>query len=383
MLCRRQFAPATQSIMMTSSASSSACLLSQICNFSSSSSTSSSSIFRRQVRLHQQQKQQQQQNPHFSCFLSSSSSSAFMLFPPQLVTSMLFISEATLSATKDLPKTPGNQNAFKVLDLDLTKDTTMEVLTKQFKAQAIKCHPDRPGGSNEMMSELNAAYKIAKENLTDSVSKLGEVQREKKANKEYRQMQNQRADKEEELGKSGGIYSAKRVNVVREQMHKFKNAKDLAAFWETFQAETTDSTSRMINRFEVAIEQALHFKKITMLHETSVRERWLRKMFVKNVWETVHELRQELLRKGARSQQQTALAEEMVAFATAIERKLTEDFHRQAQVMIQGQLKVFAGRATHFVIVICGGAFILRNMAGFIYNNSFTKRYAKGFFGHD
>ena len=106
-------------------------------------------------------------------------------------------------------------------------------------------------------------------------------------------------------------------------------------------------------------------------------------MFVKNVWETVHELRQELLRKGARSQQQTALAEEMVAFATATERKFTEDFHRQAQVMIQGQLKVFAGRATHFVVVIVGGLFILRNVFGFIYNNSFTKRYAKGFFGHD
>lgn len=294
-----------------------------------------------------------------------------------------FVADATLQATKELPKTPGGQNAFKVLDMDLSKDTTMEAVTKQFKARAIKCHPDRPGGSNELMSELNAAYKIAKENLNVAIDKLSETKRAKSANAEYKKMQRQRGDKEEELGRTGGIYSAKRVNVVREQMHKFKNAKELAAHWDQFQAETTDSCSRMINRFELSIEQCLHFKKITMLHEVSVRERWLRKMFVKNIWEAVHEMRQELLRKGARSQQQSALAEEMVAFATATERKLTEDFHRQAQVMIQGQLKVFAGRATSLVVTIVGTVFVFKNVFTFIYNSTFTARYKKGFFGHD
>jgi hypothetical protein len=320
---------------------------------------------------------------HHNHQFQSRQNQQFISAAPMIFTNSRFISDATLQATKDLPKTPGGQNAFKVMDMDVTKETTNEMLTKQFKALAVKCHPDRPGGSNEAMAELNAAFKITKENLTAAMDKLTEVKRHKSANAEFHKMNKQRADKEEDIGRTGGIYSAKRVNVVREQMNKFKSAKDLAAHWDQFQADTTEDCGRMINRLEVAIEQCLHFKKITMLHEISVRERWLRRMFVKNIWESVHELRQELLRKGARSQQQTMLAEEMVAFATATERKLTEDFHRQAQVMIQGQLRVIMGRATSLVITVCLSLWIMKTFMGFIYNNSFSVRYKKGFFGHD
>lgn len=303
--------------------------------------------------------------------------------PALLVSAARFISDTTLHATREVPRTPDGQNPFKVMDLELTADTSMDLITKQFKKQAVSCHPDRPGGSHEKMSELNAAYKIVKENLSLALDKLSEHKRNRAAGTEYRKMQNMRASKEEEIGRTGGIHNngrTKRTNVAREAQHKYKTAAELHTGWETLQADTSDAVTRMIGRYEVAVEQALHFKKLTILHEISVRERWVRKMFVKNVWEQVHEMRQELLRKGARSRQQSELAEEMVAYATATERKLTEDFHRQAQIMVQGQLKVLLERIGNMLFWVTTIVLGLRWLFGAIMASTFSERYKEGFF---
>ena len=302
---------------------------------------------------------------------------------PALMQHARFVSDATLNATRDLPRTPSGQNAFGVMEFDLTKDTTTEMLTKHFKTMAVKCHPDRAGGSNEKMSELNAAHKICKENLNAAIDKLAETKRARSASAEYTKVQQQRANREEEVGRTGGIYSSRRVNVARQGQNNYRNAKELQDAWDLLRTETTDAAQRVIFRFEVAMEQCLHFKKLTMLHEISIRERWLRRMFVKAIWEQVHEMRQELLRKGARSQQQAALAEEMVAFATATERKLTEDFHRQSQVMIQGQAKVIVTRATSLFITFVLVMVTVRSVFGIINGATFSSRYKKAFFAVD
>jgi DnaJ-class molecular chaperone len=45
--------------------------------------------------------------------------------------------------------------------LGISKTSTLEEVNKAFKAEALKCHPDKPGGSHEKFLELTTVYKEA------------------------------------------------------------------------------------------------------------------------------------------------------------------------------------------------------------------------------
>ena len=143
---------------------------------------------------------------------------------------------------------------MRIRTLDGTEELLLLPLPLGFPfRQSLNQHPDLADGSNEKMSELHIAYKIARENHNTAKDKPAETKRPRGANAEYQKMQAQRSTKEDELGRTGGIHSARRVNVAREQNNKFRNAKELQSAYDTFQPETTDAVQRMTLRSEVAI----------------------------------------------------------------------------------------------------------------------------------
>lgn len=296
-----------------------------------------------------------------------------------------WLSSAAHEATRGVPRTPDGHNPYVVMDLDPGTDTTVEDVQKQFKKLAVKRHPDQKGGSNELMSELNAAHKIIKQHHNDVIralreeQQLGSIKRQAKASAGGRRRAAP-SSKEEELGRTGGIPSTQKIRDINNR--KWKNAKEVEVEWEKLREETTERTAKMISRFELALEQCLRFRKTSMATEITVRERWLRKSFSKAVWEDVHEMRGELLKRGARNLQQSEMAEDMVAFASTTQKKLNDDFTRQAQLQLKAQAGIFAVRVVKLVCLVTGVFYGMFRLITGYWANSFAVKFGNAFFGN-
>lgn len=294
----------------------------------------------------------------------------------------VFQSKEFLAASKELPTTPEGRNPYDVLEVTVTQATTLEDISKQFRSLVVKYHPDKPGGSTEKMAEVNLAYKIVKENHEAMLRRMREAESTIKANETYRQHKHARASRDDDLGRSGGVHRrnarAAREAAEASSPRRARSLKEVEAQWEKYKEDTEAAVKSMCNRYELAIQQGKFFRKSATLNEITVRERWLRKSFLKGVWEDVHELRGELLRRGARSAQQSELAEEMVSFASTTQRKLNEDFQRLTQESVQLQSRMFVERA---FFIVCALILFVKSWQWFVsftFNNTLTVRLRKG-----
>lgn len=278
------------------------------------------------------------------------------------------------AATKEVPLTPGGKNPYELFEMPITKSTTLEEIAKQKRELVQKYHPDAPGGSTERMAEINAAHTIIKENHSSVVKRFSEVEVSSKANEAYRQHKSARTQRDEDLGRSGGVNrrNVKAMNQQQAAAMRGRTQKEIEVAWETFRSETEASVLSMCRRYELAVEQGKFFRKSAVLNEITVRERWLRKSFIKGVWEDVHEMRGELLRRGARNAQQSQLAEEMVAFAGSIQRKLNEDFARLTQESVQSQSRMFAERTFFMMLILITIVKGLKVVSQVFFNGSLT-----------
>lgn len=279
-------------------------------------------------------------------------------------------------ATKELPKTPGGSNPYDLLDVTITKATTMDDLIKVFREKTRECHPDH-GGTHDKMAELNAAKTIIKEHHESVLKKMELAEQTLKADNVYskgspagRRKQQQHDD----VSRTGGI---NRRNV--KSMNKKstgRTPKEVESEWAAFVAESDEIVGRMCCRYEFALQQGRFFRKSSALTEFTVRERWLRKNFIKGAWETVHELRSDLLRKGARNAAQAQMAEEMVAFAGSIERRLNDNFSQLTQQSVQYQARLTMQRLLNSVMMFILMAKGFMVVIQFFKDNSLTGRFA-------
>ncbi|KAG5470868.1 hypothetical protein CUR178_02174 [Leishmania enriettii] len=295
----------------------------------------------------------------------------------------VFQSKEFLAASKELPTTPEGRNPYDVLEVTVTQSTTIEDVSKQFRSLVVKYHPDKPGGSTEKMAEVNLAYTIVKDNHDAVLRRMKEAESMIKANEVYRQHKHARVSRDEDLGRSGGL-SRRNARATREASgatgsRRARSLKEIEAQWAKYREETEAAVRSMCNRYELAIQQGKFFRKSATLNEITVRERWLRKSFLKGVWEDVHELRGELIRRGIRSAQQSELAEEMVSFASTTQRKLSADFQRLTQESVQLQSRMLVERAFFIVCSLILLVKIWRWFIGFTFNNTLTVKLKRGF----
>ncbi|CBH18426.1 hypothetical protein, conserved [Trypanosoma brucei gambiense DAL972] len=295
----------------------------------------------------------------------------------------VFQSKAFAAATKTLPCTPEGKNPYDVLEVTVTNSTTLNDISKQFRELVVRNHPDQPCGSHEKMSELNAAYKIVKEHHEGVLRRLKEYEADTKGNGAFQQHRRSRAQDDRDLGRTGGVF--RRNARAAEQASASKKARSLqeiTSSWSRYREDTEHAVTSMCNRYELAVEKGCFFRKTSMLNEITVRERWLRKSYIKAVWEEVHELRGELLRRGARSSQQSQLAEEMVSFASATQRKLNEDFQRLTQLSVQSQTRLFLQRILVALVTVVVFIKLWQSLLSGMFRNSLTVRFRQGILSH-
>jgi hypothetical protein len=313
----------------------------------------------------------------------------------QATSQMRFLTQEAMEATRQIPRTPDGHNPYKVLDIDLKEDTTLDEVKEQFKKMAIKFHPDSKGGSNEAMSEVNAAHKLVKQHHTEVLRALREYEATPAAKsgsgsaaggprtqnrRRGRPDRKGRETKEEELGRTGGVASAtQKVRDVNQR--KWRNTREIEEAWAKMKDDTAERTGKMMTRFEVAMEHCEYFRESSMATEVTVKERWLRKNFCKVLWEDIHEMRTDLLKRGTRNIQQQELAEEMVAFATATQKKLNEDFSRQAQRQIKAQGRIFLERFAKIVFGLWLVVTVIYNVVTGYWRNSFVRTFKPVFMG--
>ncbi|RNF05646.1 hypothetical protein TraAM80_04479 [Trypanosoma rangeli] len=295
----------------------------------------------------------------------------------------VFQSKAFASVSKELPSTPEGKNPYDVLEITVTNATSLDDVSKQFRELVVLNHPDQPGGSHERMSEVNAAYKIIKENHNKLIQRLKDHETDTKGSQTFQRHRHARARSDDNLGRSGGVY---RQNAkTAEQTSGARRARSLQEIeleWKHIKDGTEKSVLSMCNRYELAVEKGRFFRKTSMLNEITVRERWLRKSFVKNVWEEVHELRGELLRRGARSAQQSQLAEEMVTFASSVQRKLNDDFQRLTQLSVQSQSHLFLQRVLFTLLLVVVFIKVWEWIVKGMFKNSLTVKLRQGVLSH-
>jgi len=248
----------------------------------------------------------------------------------------------------DIPKTPNNQDPYTVFGLN-PMSATSESIAKQHKKLVVENHPDRPGGSNDKMSEINAAYTILKDNheRIQEQMKAQSASARQHAESTAEFYQQAQASREEILKRTGGIRDA--------NAKSWKVNPNIEAEWTKYKAETDRTVKRMTLRFELACEQGLYMRKVGNLQELVARERWLVKGFVKGMWEDIHVMKQE--NQKARSRQQRELAEDMVGYGNSIESKLMGNFKRVATLTTHKGLAMsfrWAARGLVSVMVMYG-----------------------------
>lgn len=270
-------------------------------------------------------------------------------------------------ATKNVPRTPDGSNPYDVLELVPTSKTTSDDVGKQFKKLAVLFHPDRQGGSHDKMAELNAAHNIIKGHHGVVVKSLLECEASEAARSANAQRRHALNGQDEDLKRNAGLsVGRQRIRNINHTPAS-RSPKELQTAWETMRSDAAETTKRIIMRYEHAVEVCVFLRSLSVLSEIAARERWLRKAFMKTVWEDVHELRTELLRKGARNLQMSQLAEEMVTFASDTGKRLDDDFTRQSQLHMQAQIRITAFRCAVLVPVALLCAFIVLRSAMLFY----------------
>lgn len=250
------------------------------------------------------------------------------------------------AACEGLPTTPTGRNPYDVLELTLHPSLDMNSVSKQYRQLVVRYHPDQPEGSTEKMTEVNLAYKILKEHHERVVSQWQVAQ-----------------TRESIGGPSGGgrassaraaheefTRRARRQGPARPAAKPRRPFSEISTHWESLMRETEAAVRSMSSRYELAIEQGKFLRSTKSMNEITARERWLRKSFIKGLWENVHELRGELLHRGSRSAQQSELSESMIVFGSQIQRKLNEDFQQQTQKSVLAQTHVFLERGLMIVL---------------------------------
>lgn len=271
-------------------------------------------------------------------------------------------------ACEGLPTTPSGRNPYEVLDLPLSTSLTKQDISKQYRDLVVQCHPDKPGGSTERMTEVNLAYKILKEHH-DSV--LRQLQQIETAQQELSNTRNRFGKGEKDGGSVSSTEEFPRRARRQSPFHSYasttgsssstaaprrphRSLQEIVSQWEMLTKETESAVRSICSRYEVALQQGKFLRDGYALNEITARERWIRKSFIKSMWETIHELRGELLHRGARSAQQSELAENMVVLASQMQRKLNEDFQRQTQSSIQYQARMLVERALMILFCLVG-----------------------------
>ena len=291
-----------------------------------------------------------------------------------------FQSKEFYVATKDVPKTPGGQNPYEMMEMTITKATTLEEVAKQFRELVVQYHPDQPGGSHEKMAEINAAHTLIKEHHNSVLKKFSEAEISGKASAAYNQQRSARQQKDEDLSRTGGL-NRQNARAMNTQTAKARSQREIELAWEIYRTGVEADVKAMCNRYELAVEQGKFFRKSTVLNEITVRERWLRKSFLSGVWEEVHEIRRELLKHGAKNAQQSQLAAEMVAFASTTQRKLNDDFSRTCQTCVQSQTRIIVLRFVTLVVWIVVSVKCIHFLWNAMWGNSFTVKFKQAFLG--
>ena len=287
----------------------------------------------------------------------------------------VFQSKEFQFAVQEVPKTPGGKNPYDILGVTITKTTTWDDLNKVFREKVREVHPDH-GGSNEAMAELNAAKTIIKDNHEGVIKRMENAETQMKADRVYGGTQTNRRGRDEKVAGTGGIH---RKNVRAMNQRTGRTVKEVEKEWAEFKKETEELVTRMCSRYEYTIDVGRFFRKSTVMTEITVRERWLRKTFIKGVWETVHELRGDLLKKGARNAQQAQLAEDMVAFAGMQEKKLNQNFQLLTQLSFKYQARFALQRFCNGILFVIFAAKVLSYLRRNVFNNTLSAKFGKEF----
>lgn len=256
------------------------------------------------------------------------------------------------AACEGLPSTPSGHNPYEVLQLSLHSSLSQGDIAKQYRQLVVQCHPDKPGGSTERMTEVNLAYKILKEHHDAALRRLQRAE-EEGSTKGSRGWGGKMGSTSEHHSPNQNEFTrrARRQNPSSNpRPARRRSFPEIITYWETLSHETEEAAKFICSRYEVAIQQGKFLREANMLNEITARERWIRKSFIKSLWENVHELRGELLHRGVRSAQHSELAENMVLFASQIQRKLNEDFQKQTQGSVQHQIKMIVERGLLIVL---------------------------------
>eukprot|EP00796_Vickermania_ingenoplastis_P013350 gene13350-9182_t len=257
------------------------------------------------------------------------------------------------AACEGLPMTPSGRNPYDVLELTLQPSLPLTDIAKQYRQLVVRYHPDKPEGSTEKMTEVNLAYKILKEHHE---SVLARWTRAESVAQTHRS--GAAGGYQDNRSRDEFVSRARRQRPAQqaERQRPRRQFHEIAAQWKTLTSETDTAATVMCRRYELAAQQAIFLRAANAMNEITAKERWLRKTFIKSLWENVHELRGELLQRGTRSAQQSELAESMVVYASQIQRKLNDDFQQRTQQVVLRQARLLAERGlaaiTVFVMLV-------------------------------
>ena len=260
------------------------------------------------------------------------------------------LSRLARAASECVPRTPSGRNPYDVVGVELTVGTTLDEVTKAYKLMAVKHHPDQKGGSTDKMTELNMAFRSIKDNHAQVIRNFTDKQTTQRVRDTETPSTGPRGRahphqaRDEARRRSAGLQNeaAGQATQREKPTREYRSAEEVEAAWFVFRTDTQRTTERVMLRYELALEQAAFHRAPGQMNEIAVRERYLRNNFIAKVWEEVHELRTDLLRRGARNLQMSQLAEDMASFATQTQKKLSSDFERQTQQSTSVSIRIYA-----------------------------------------
>ena len=209
----------------------------------------------------------------------------------------------------NLPTTPDGRNPYAVFDIDpLT--ATPKSIGKRYKQLVVNNHPDRPGGSNEKMREINAAHAILRQHHEKYRQTLGHEKETTTASTgdEHFEYQRMKEFREESVKRRGGV-------------PRGSASADPALNFESYKRVTSEMMNVMVNRYAFACSQGLWMRKHKCLVQLTARERWLVKGFLCTMRNDLRERKRHL-----ESSKETM--DEIDAFASEIEKELESTFAR-------------------------------------------------------
>ena len=243
----------------------------------------------------------------------------------------------------DIPHTPSGGDPYIIFGLH-PASATLKIIAKQYKRLVVENHPDRPGGSTEKMVEINAAYKILKENherIRAHIKRTAHTPRQA-AEHSRSFYEKAKAQREETLHRSGGIRDT--------DSEAWKSQRSSHERWARFEKETRHAVECMKARFDLACIQGLHMRKPRSLSELVARERWLRRGYIQEMRSAVQKL--------SLDQSSDSLRRRVEEFGTAMERELVASIEKKEKEI--GRANWYQSlRTASGVVLILGGCVLL------------------------